>query len=792
MTTRSSSQSGYGSHQTAYGSAASANSLAGSTASLGVLPSKSVANIPSARTPWFVPAVQPIELFFFQRVFQHLCAKKYKRLAALAGTEEQDIDMKDLRYSLDQEEVPLVEFQIAMVRLLRVLHVLEDPEAFKISDYDVHKNGSVGWLEFCSLWNTREVVMQLSLAERIFITLEDSERSMSGRCISVLVFLAIVVSLTSFILSTLPDFHESCDRHDTKCRPTTLQIFKDIDLVCVIFFCIEYGMRLFLSAFVRMELADREKKQLLEWMISDEPMRIPTPLQRLFFYFINPANLVDLAAILPWFLTKATEESDGENNVVIRLIRLTRVVRAIRLGKHFEAVIIIARTLKKSLRALQVLTLNLVLGMIVFGSLMYFAEQGEWRKDQQAFVRWESMVWNPDTEQWDDVYNRSPFNSIPSCFWWAIVTASTVGYGDTHTPTTVGGKAVSAAAMLWSLCVLALPIGVVGNNFSQVWEEYDKERKEAEIDRKHEETMLKKSLLFGDPLHFSQQMRLEVWHDCGLGPEQHSEFLGKVECRLELPPEAAVKRVCEGLRLEPDYEKGQRRVSGRVSFEYVWSPLPKETPDTLLRGTLEVLVLGADGLIGIDWKGSYSSDPYCTVIVHPKSPKANLDGVTEPTVRRTKAMADTSFPKWNESFRFDMHWTHSGSASALINTMRNSAVLQEKHQPETRRRLKPSSCEVARSTNDLVTRVVPQLQAEVAYLKGVRPQLCNEIADLRSDLQLILRTLRARDGSPPCEGHQLKGDARGYDSSQQERSVADGNWAEPKQPQTCFESRSPD
>merc|ERR1711953_441923 len=70
---------------------------------------------------------------------------------------------------------------------------------------------------------------------------------------------------------------------------------------------------------------------------------------------------------------------------------------------------------------------------------------------------------------------RSPFESIPHSFWWALVTATTVGYGDVS-PTTLPGRITAGIAMIWSLCVLALPIGVIGDNFGRVWEEYDAEK----------------------------------------------------------------------------------------------------------------------------------------------------------------------------------------------------------------------------------------------------------------------------------------------------------------------------
>jgi hypothetical protein len=58
----------------------------------------------------------------------------------------------------------------------------------------------------------------------------------------------------------------------------------------------------------------------------------------------------------------------------------------------------------------------------------------------------------------------SPFTSIPASFWWFIVTATTVGYGD-MSPTTVGGKIIASFAMLTGVLVIAFPVSV----FSDLW-----------------------------------------------------------------------------------------------------------------------------------------------------------------------------------------------------------------------------------------------------------------------------------------------------------------------------------
>eukprot|EP00854_Cymbomonas_tetramitiformis_P011713 gene11713-13828_t len=96
-----------------------------------------------------------------------------------------------------------------------------------------------------------------------------------------------------------------------------------------------------------------------------------------------------------------------------------------------------------SMDMLGMLGFLLLLSMILFSTLIYYCENG--------------VVDEPD-----------PFRSIPSSFWWCIVTLMTVGYGDV-VPNTTSGQLVASLAMLASIIILALPISVIGANFTQQW-----------------------------------------------------------------------------------------------------------------------------------------------------------------------------------------------------------------------------------------------------------------------------------------------------------------------------------
>merc|ERR1719183_2991765 len=77
--------------------------------------------------------------------------------------------------------------------------------------------------------------------------------------------------------------------------------------------------------------------------------------------------------------------------------------------------------------------------------MVYYAEKGS----------------NPDPAQ---------FSSIPASFWWAIVTMTTVGYGQ-HVPVTTAGKLIAAFTMLFGILLIALPMAIVGNKFQEVYME---------------------------------------------------------------------------------------------------------------------------------------------------------------------------------------------------------------------------------------------------------------------------------------------------------------------------------
>lgn len=152
-------------------------------------------------------------------------------------------------------------------------------------------------------------------------------------------------------------------------------------------------------------------------------------------YAMSPAAIIDLLAILPALLFVV-----GSETFLLRLVRLLRILRIAKLGRLSRAWANLARAVS-SRRSELFLTLALAaLAMLLSSTLLYLAEG----------------VAQPDK-----------FGSIPRAFWWAVVTLTTVGYGDVF-PITVLGKLFAALVALSGIGLIALPTSILAAAFSEV------------------------------------------------------------------------------------------------------------------------------------------------------------------------------------------------------------------------------------------------------------------------------------------------------------------------------------
>mmetsp|Transcript_18230 Transcript_18230/g.45288 ORF Transcript_18230/g.45288 Transcript_18230/m.45288 type:complete len:504 (-) Transcript_18230:197-1708(-) len=180
-------------------------------------------------------------------------------------------------------------------------------------------------------------------------------------------------------------------------------------------------------------------------------------------YLTSTSAIMDALAIWPYYI----ERVDLPGLISLRLLRLFRVFQLFRLGSYNSMFCSLMTVLRKSVAFLRLMIVILFFGATIFGSLLFWLEQGEWKYwEATGDFQYIRMSIDGITEE------ISPFGSIPTAFWWYIVTATTVGYGDYY-PTSTAGQWVSAFAMLTGVLVIALPVSV----FSDLWSEELKEVK---------------------------------------------------------------------------------------------------------------------------------------------------------------------------------------------------------------------------------------------------------------------------------------------------------------------------
>lgn len=254
------------------------------------------------------------------------------------------------------------------------------------------------------------------LRSYVWLRLEDPGHSTASKIIAVASLSVVLTSIVAMCVHSMPEFQ----RVDNNERPIEHPVLGILEGICITCFSLEFIIRLIVAPSCRKFLG-------------------------------NPLNIIDVASILPFYATLALEKADEESaeesedleNVgkVVQVLRLMRVLRILKLARHSIGLRALGATVRHSYQEVGLLLLFLSVGISIFSALIYFAEKEE----------------------------NTDLGTIPSGWWWATITMTTVGYGDTC-PVTLPGKIVATLCIICGLLVVALPITIIFNKFSKYYQ----------------------------------------------------------------------------------------------------------------------------------------------------------------------------------------------------------------------------------------------------------------------------------------------------------------------------------
>ena len=246
-----------------------------------------------------------------------------------------------------------------------------------------------------------------------------------GKFVNGSLFLLIFANVIAIILESVASIEQEYGH-----------IFQAFDTFSVIIFTLEYFARIWSSV----DLPEYEGQQ--------------TPFKTRLKYMITPMAIVDLLAIIPFYLSMFFV-------LDLRFLRVFRLLRIFKLTRYSAAMKILISVLKEEMPAL-------VAAYFIMFTIIILASSGIYLLEHKI--------------------QPEEFGSIPSSFWWAVTTLTTVGYGDV-TPITTAGRVFGGIITLVGMSMVALPTGIIASGFGNMFRR-NRQKYELEVEQAFEDGIL--------------------------------------------------------------------------------------------------------------------------------------------------------------------------------------------------------------------------------------------------------------------------------------------------------------
>ncbi|NWH74824.1 KCNG2 protein, partial [Piaya cayana] len=263
---------------------------------------------------------------------------------------------------------------------------------------------------------------------------ENPHSGIPGKIFACISISFVAITAVSLCISTMPDVREEEDRGE--CSQKCYDIFV-LETVCVAWFSFEFLLR---------SIQAENKCAFLK----------------------TPLNIIDILAILPFYISlivdmvstkNSSKPSGGAGNkylervgLVLRFLRALRILYVMRLARHSLGLQTLGLTVRRCTREFGLLLLFLCVAMALFSPLVYLAES--------------------------ELGAKQEFTSIPTSYWWAVISMTTVGYGD-MVPRSIPGQVVALSSILSGILLMAFPVTSIFHTFSRSYSELKEQQQRA-------------------------------------------------------------------------------------------------------------------------------------------------------------------------------------------------------------------------------------------------------------------------------------------------------------------------